>query len=175
MDTFIASKFNESLITENMKEEIIRILHKETDISKRLQEICDFLKKKIAHYDWVGFYFVNGNRRELKLVQFAGPPTEHVIIPFGKGICGQVAVSNANFVVQDVAEQSNYISCGIDVKSEIVIPIFYKGANIGQIDIDSHELAPFTDSDEAFLEFICQEISKQDLSSLLNPSSSAIE
>ena len=158
-----------------MKEEIIRILDKETDISKKLQEICDFLKEKIVHYDWVGFYFVNGNRRELKLAQFAGPPTEHVIIPFGKGICGQVAVSNANFVVQDVSEQDNYISCGLDVKSEIVIPVFYKGTNIGQIDIDSHEHSPFTASDEDLLEFICKEISKQDLSSLLNLSSSAAE
>ena len=175
MDTFIDSKFNESLTTENMKEQIIHILDKETDIREKLQEICNFLKESVSHYDWVGFYFINGNRRELKLAQFAGAPTEHVIIPFGKGICGQVAVSNANFVVQDVSEQNNYISCGLDVKSEIVIPVFYKGTNIGQIDIDSHELSPFTASDEDLLEFICQEVSKQDLSSLLNPSSSAIE
>ena len=59
-----------------------------------------------------------------KLAEFAGEPTEHIIIPFGKGICGQVAVSNENFVVQNVEAQDNYISCGWKVKSEIVIPIF---------------------------------------------------
>lgn len=158
-----------------MKEKIILILNKETDISKKLQEICDLLKEQVDHYHWVGFYFVNGNKSELKLSQFAGSPTEHVIIPFGKGICGQVAESNTNFVVQDVTEQSNYISCGIDVKSEIVIPIFYNGDNIGQIDIDSHDLAPFTAADEELLEFVCKELSKQDLSGILNSYSSSTE
>ena len=71
---------------------------------------------------------------ELKLAQFSGKPTEHTIIPFGKGICGQVALSNKNFVVQDVTEQDNYISCGWEVKSEIVVPIFKNNENIGQID-----------------------------------------
>ena len=116
--------------------------------SEKLQQICDFLESQISYYDWVGFYFKNGDKEELKLAEFTGEPTEHVIIPFGKGICGQVAVSNENFVVQDVSEQDNYISCGWKVKSEIVIPIFLNGENIGQIDIDSHTINPFTDQDE---------------------------
>jgi GAF domain-containing protein len=39
------------------------------------------------------------------------------------------------------------------VKSEIVVPLFVDGKNIGQIDIDSHVLDPFTE-DERFLEFV---------------------
>jgi GAF domain-containing protein len=35
------------------------------------------------------------------------------------------------------------------VKSEIVVP-FCKWKNIGQIDIDSHVLDPFTEADEKF-------------------------
>ena len=111
-------------------------------------------------FHWVGFYFVHGNRNELKLSEFAGKPTEHAIIPFGKGICGQVAISNQNFVVQDVSEQDNYISCGIDVKSEIVIPIFQDCKNIGQIDIDSNTPDPFTEADERFLECVCLKVSE---------------
>ena len=106
----------------------------------------------------MGFYFKNGDKEELKLAQFTGEPTEHTIIPFGKGICGQVAVSNKNFVVQDVSEQDNYISCGWKVKSEIVIPIFVNGENIGQIDIDSHTANIFTEEDEDLLEFVCREV-----------------
>ena len=83
---------------------------------------CKTLKDTIDYYDWVGFYFANHDTKTLHLEAFAGVPTDHTIIPFGKGICGQVAVSNQNFVVQDVTEQDNYISCGIDVKSEVVIP-----------------------------------------------------
>jgi len=140
------------------KEKIINIIDNNTSLENKLQAICDYLKSEISYYNWVGFYFNNGDEQELKLAQFAGEATEHTIIPFGKGICGQVAVSNENFVVQDVKEQENYISCGFNVKSEIVIPIFVNGQNIGQIDIDSHTSNPFTEDDVQLLEFVCQKV-----------------
>jgi L-methionine (R)-S-oxide reductase len=126
--------------------------------NEKQQIICDFLKNEVPYYDWVGFYFKNGEKEELKLAEFAGEPTEHTIIPFGKGICGQVAVTNQNFVVQDVSEQTNYISCGWKVKSEIVIPIMVRNENIGQIDIDSHTSNPFSNADEELLTFICNKV-----------------
>ncbi len=132
----------------------------QTTTDDKLQGICELLKAEIPHYDWVGFYFRNGKKEELKLGPYAGAPTDHTIIPFGKGICGQVAVSNANFVVPDVAAQDNYIACSITVKAEIVVPLFVDGENIGQIDIDSNTPDPFTEADERFLEFVNLEISK---------------
>lgn len=146
------------MVIENLKSKIDLIVASQNTKEEKLQEICDYLKSEISYYDWVGFYFKNGDKEELKLAQYAGEETEHTIIPFGKGICGQVAVSNENFVVQDVSEQTNYISCGWKVKSEIVIPIFIDGENIGQIDIDSHTLNPFSKQDEELLEYICKEI-----------------
>ena len=109
-----------------IKNTIIQIIENNSETNQKLQQICMFLKNEIDHYNWVGFYFKNGTKNELKLAQFAGKPTEHVIIPFGKGICGQVALSNQNFVVQDVTEQNNYISCGLEVKSEIVSTQYLK-------------------------------------------------
>ena len=143
-----------------LKKHIDTIIASDITKEEKLQQICDYLANEISYYDWVGFYFRNGDKEELKLAQFNGEPTEHTIIPFGKGICGQVAVSNENFVVQDVTEQDNYISCGWKVKSEIVIPIFVNGENIGQIDIDSHTINPFSSQDEELLEYICKEIAK---------------
>ncbi len=127
-------------------------------VENKLSAICELLQQEIDHYDWVGFYFKNGDKDELKLGPYVGEPTDHTIIPFGKGICGQVAISNQNFVVPDVSAQDNYIACSITVKSEIVIPIFVNGENIGQIDIDSNTADPFTEKDERFLEFVCQEV-----------------
>ena len=141
-----------------LQDKIVDIIQSDTNKDETLQEICNFLKKEVSYYDWVGFYFKNGNKKELKLSKFAGEETEHTIIPFGKGICGQVAESNQNFVVQDVSEQDNYISCGWKVKSEIVIPIFIGNENIGQIDIDSHTKNAFTKKDEELLEFICKKV-----------------
>ncbi len=127
---------------------------------EKLLKICTLLKESIEYYNWVGFYFRNGKKEELLLGPYVGSATDHTIIPFGKGICGQVAVSNTNFVVPDVAAQDNYIACSFTVKSEIVVPLFVNGENIGQIDIDSHVLDPFTAADERFLEFVNQEVAK---------------
>lgn len=143
-----------------LRPKIVSIIHSNTEVSLRLQQICDLLQESIPYYDWVGFYFRNGNKEELKLGPYTGAHTDHTIIPFGKGICGQVALSNENFVVPDVQAQDNYIACSIDVKSEIVVPLFVDGENIGQIDIDSNTPDPFTREDENFLEFINKEVAK---------------
>ena len=141
-----------------LQKEIDTIIVSKSSTEKKLQTICNLLEKEISYYDWVGFYFNHENKNELKLAQYTGEETEHTIIPFGKGICGQVAVSNKNFVVQDVSEQDNYISCGWKVKSEIVIPIFVEDKNVGQIDIDSHTANVFTKKDEQLLEYICDKV-----------------
>ena len=150
-----------------IKDKFFFIINNNKALEDKLQEICDLLKDQVGHYDWVGFYFKNGEKEELKLSKFSGEPTEHTIIPFGKGICGQVALSNENFIVQDVSKQNNYISCGWKVKSEIVIPIFVKGENIGQIDVDSHSVSPFSKEDNNLLEFVCNEVAKLNLTKLI--------
>tara|TARA_R110000850_G_scaffold254614_1_gene380130 strand:+ start:12211 stop:12666 length:456 start_codon:yes stop_codon:yes gene_type:complete len=127
---------------------------------EKLTKVCELLQESITYYDWVGFYFANEAEKTLHLKAFAGEPTDHTVIPFGKGICGQVAVSNNNFVVPDVKAQDNYIACSIHVKAEIVIPLFKDGKNIGQIDIDSNTANPFTEEDEHFLEWVNEEVAR---------------
>jgi len=144
-----------------LKPKVSEILsHTSLSRDEKLLQICQFLKDSVDYYNWVGFYFANQESKTLHLGPYVGAPTDHTVIPFGKGICGQVAVSNENFVVPDVAAQDNYIACSFTVKSEIVVPLFVNGENIGQIDIDSHVLNPFTEADERFLEFVNQEIAK---------------
>lgn len=127
---------------------------------EKLLAICELLNQKVPYYNWVGFYFAKHETQTLHLGPYVGAPTDHTVIPFGKGICGQVALSNSNFVVPDVSAQDNYIACSFTVKSEIVVPLFVNGINIGQIDIDSHEIDPFSIEDERFLEFVNQQVAK---------------
>jgi len=141
-----------------LKSKVKSLVDNAQNVEQTLLLICELLKSEIPYYDWVGFYFKNGDKKELKLGPYAGSATDHTIIPFGKGICGQVAVSNKNYVVPDVKAQDNYIACSLTVKSEIVIPLFVNGDNIGQIDIDSNTLNPFTKEDEEFLEFVCAKV-----------------
>lgn len=140
---------------EDLKPKVVAIIKNNSrERDQKLQEICQLLNQSISHYNWVGFYFANHDSQTLHLGPYVGAQTDHTTIPFGKGICGQVAVSNENFVVPDVAEQDNYIACSFTVKAEIVVPLFVNNINIGQIDIDSHELNPFNEKDERFLEYV---------------------
>ena len=146
---------------ETLKPGVRKIVKDEDQTrDEKLKSLCQFLSDSVEYYNWVGFYFADSDRQMLHLGPYVGAPTDHTEIPFGKGICGQVAVSNQNFVVPDVSEQTNYIACSFTVKSEIVVPLFVKGKNIGQIDIDSHVLDPFTEKDERFLEFVNKEVAK---------------
>jgi len=141
-----------------LKPKISDLVSNSSSLDTTLKDVCELLKSSITYYDWVGFYFKNGEKEELKIGPYAGATTDHEIITFGKGICGQVAVSNENFVVTDVNSQDNYIACSLSVKSEIVIPLFVNNINIGQIDIDSNTIDPFTQKDERFLEFVCESV-----------------
>jgi GAF domain-containing protein len=64
------------------------------------------------------------------------------------------------FLIQDVTQETNYLSCSPKVRSEIVMPIFSAGKVVGEIGIDSHALAPFTENDRHLLEAIAERVSQ---------------
>lgn len=115
--------------------------------------VCQLLKEKVYHYDWVGFYLLKNGM--LELGDYVGKPTDHTQIAIGKGVCGQVAEKKETIIVQDVSQEENYIACSLDVQSEIVVPILRNGEFIAELDIDSHSPAPFTQEDQDFLEQVC--------------------
>lgn len=136
------------------------ILASGTNRDTILLDICKLLNSTVPVYDWVGFYIADPEvPRELYLGPYVGEATDHTRIPFGKGICGQVAESLQTFVVDDVNAQDNYLSCNMHVKSEIVVPILKDGAFVAQLDIDSHTLAAMDAQDQQVLEAICAKLS----------------
>jgi len=55
-------------------------------------------------------------------------------------------------VVDDVRQDSRYLACSIETKSEIVAPIFAGGKVVGELDIDSHQKAAFGLHDRTLVE-----------------------
>lgn len=126
-----------------------------------LKAVCEYLHDTIDTYDWVGFYIAEGE--ELVLGPYVGEPTDHVRIPFGRGICGQAADRKETFIVPDVRLETNYLSCSVKVRSEIVVPILSTRGVLGEIDIDSHTPNGFTDDDRALLEGLADKIAELDI------------
>ncbi|MGA3373100.1 MAG: GAF domain-containing protein [Terracidiphilus sp.] len=122
-----------------------------------LASLEEFAVEQIAFsltaYNWVGFYWLDPKDTGiLELGAFIGAPTEHTHIPVSQGICGAAVREGATIVVDDVRADPRYLSCSIETKSEIVVPIRARGRIVGEIDIDSHDKAAFGAEDRAFLE-----------------------
>ena len=146
-------------IYEKLLDEIEILSTSGRDLSEILSDVCTLLKINVFHYDWVGFYILDQQNSVLVLGPYCGKPTEHTIIPVGKGVCGQVAQNLKLKIVQDVSQERNYIACSLDVQSEIVVPVIINGQFVAEIDIDSHSPAPFSIIDENFLSAVCDLLS----------------
>jgi L-methionine (R)-S-oxide reductase len=132
------------------------------DRDAALAATCRLVHERLDGYDWVGFYLVDpASPRELVLGPFVGEATEHVRIPFGRGICGQVAESEETMVVDDVSAEGNYLACSTEVRSEIVVPILAAGRFVGQLDVDSHRRGRFGAGDRALCEAICARLASR--------------
>jgi GAF domain-containing protein len=139
-------------------EAVDRILNRGGEADDVLRAVVELLHDRFEHYSWVGIYLVEGE--ELVLGPWKGPEaTEHVRIPIGAGICGAAAASGRTEVVDDVNADSRYLACFVSTRSEIVVPISYKGRVVGEIDIDSDEPAAFAEADSEFLERVALLIS----------------
>ncbi len=142
----------------SMKADLEGLVSEAESAEETMQKVSKYLYDEVPHYNWVGFYMAREDGM-LDLGPYVGEPTEHVKIAFGSGICGQAAETKNVFVVQDVTKETNYLSCSPDVKSEIVVPLIKNGEIAGELDIDSHSLSPFEDSDREFLEWVCDMVS----------------
>ena len=124
-----------------------------TSLKALQQTIVAAAAEKLAHYSWTGFYMLDPIDAEMLVVgPYIGAPTPHVRIPVSQGICGAAVASGETVIVDDVGSDPRYLSCSIETKSEIVVPIYAHGKVVGEIDIDSHNPAAFTDDDRTFLE-----------------------
>ena len=88
---------------------------------------------------------------ELRLGPFQGK-VACVRIPFGRGVCGTAAATKTSQLVEDVHQFPGHIACDSASNSEVVVPIFKDGQVVGVLDIDSPNVARFTQADLAGLE-----------------------
>lgn len=119
-----------------------------------MKSIVALLHEKLTRYNWVGFYMLEKMGGDtLVLGPFKGTMTPHTRIHLNQGICGAAASSGKTIVVDDVNNDSRYLACSNETKSEIVVPVFVHGHVAGELDIDSHFLAAFGPDDRKLCEY----------------------
>ena len=119
------------------------------------------IKTSDDRFNWVGVYLLNSEQNELWLHNYVGTPTEHAKIPVGTGVCGTAIEQKANQNVPDVSKVSNYLSCSMDTRSELVVLIRAGDEIFGQIDIDSEDAKAFKADDEAAVQMVADKLAEQ--------------
>jgi L-methionine (R)-S-oxide reductase len=141
-------------------EEILRQLDTLIETRARnpgwLQGVCALLQFQRPHFNWVGFYFLDG--QELALGAYVGAPTPHTRIALDKGICGAAVRERRTLIVPDVGKDPRYLACSLETKSEIVVPLEAEGRIFGELDIDSHTLNAFQAEDHQLLQAVARRL-----------------
>jgi L-methionine (R)-S-oxide reductase len=146
----------------NLVPELDTLLAQATSAEALMKAIVTLLHEKMTRYNWVGFYMIEKepDRDMLVLGPFRGTMTPHTRIPLNQGICGAAASSGKTIVIDDVSLDPRYLSCSIETKSEIVVPVFKQGKVAGELDIDSHFRAAFGPDDRILCEHAAAILSK---------------
>ena len=120
----------------------------ETDILANLCNIVAILMQYIEDINWVGFYYVK--RDQLRLGPFQGRSACTRLL-VGKGVCGTCVEEDRPIIVPDVSKFPGHVACDMRTKSELVVPIHYKGKVVMVLDIDSTSKGRFDEVDENML------------------------
>lgn len=122
----------------------------ESDMIANMANVASMLHETFGFW-WTGFYRVIGD--ELVLGPFQGP-LACTRIKRGKGVCGTAWQREETVIVEDVDKFPGHIACSSLSRSEIVVPLKKDGTVVAVLDIDSKELATFTEEDKLYLEQI---------------------
>ena len=128
-----------------------------------MRTMVKLLHERMLKYNWVGFYMLEPGTEPPVLVlgAFEGAMTPHTRIPLNQGICGAAASTGRTVVVDDVNKDPRYLACSLETKSEIVVPVFVRGKVVGELDIDSHFAAAFTEEHQALVKYCAELVGKK--------------
>jgi GAF domain-containing protein len=148
----------------DIMKELDRLTYAAGSVEDLMWEIVKLLHDRMLKYNWVGFYMLENSAAQppmLVLGPFQGAMTPHTRIPLNQGICGAAASSGKTIVVDDVSQDSRYLACTIETKSEIVVPVFVHRKVVGELDIDSHFSAAFSQEDRELVEHCAALVGRQ--------------
>jgi L-methionine (R)-S-oxide reductase len=129
-----------------LERQVRELLSGESDFIANAANFASFIYHELPGLNWAGFYFVNARDGELVLGPFNGRPA-CTRLPAGRGVCGAAVTRRETVVVDDVNAFADHIVCDSASRSEIVVPFFGGDDVTGVFDVDSPEVARFSDED----------------------------
>ena len=114
-----------------------------------LDALCDLVAEvvhRVVDYEMFAIFLVDEKANELvlKTARQMASIAPRRRIALSEGLTGAAASSKEPVIVGDVRQDPRYIAVEPDVRSELVIPLIFKGRVVGVFDLESKELNRFT-------------------------------
>ncbi len=140
--------------------EIGQEINSSLDLDKVLQKTAELVKRLI---DYEIFTVMLVDEESGRLVHrfaigFSPEVVESWHIPIGQGITGTAAATGESVRVADVSKDPRYINAIETVRSELAVPLMYKGKAIGVLDIQSRQLDYFTRDQQNILTLLASRL-----------------
>jgi len=116
------------------------------DLDKVLAHTAVLIKRHID-YELFGVLMIDDTNTYLKHRFAIGYPpglAENLRVPLGQGITGTAAATGQPVRVSDVSQDPRYINAIESVRSELAVPLMFRGKCVGVLDIQSPHLDYFT-------------------------------
>lgn len=130
------------------------------DLDEVLAKTAALIKKHID-YEMFGVLLMDGDGGYLTHRFAIGYPpglAENLKIPIGQGITGTAARTGKPVRVSDVSQDPRYINAIDSVRSELAVPLIFRGKVVGVLDIQSRHVDYFTRDQQNILSVLANRL-----------------
>lgn len=145
---------------QDLEKELLSLIEGEKNLIANLSNIASWIYHAYPGLNWSGFYLWDQEDQELVLGPFQGKPA-CIRIKSNRGVCGAAYSKGETMRVLDVHAFPGHIACDSASLSELVIPLKKNGKIYGVLDLDSPNLAHFSENAERELARIMDVISQK--------------
>ena len=159
-------KTQSSLATDNSPEVLSTLaeIGDEVNASLDLDEVlahAAMLIKRHIDYELFGVLMVDSDGAYLTHRFAIGYPpglAENLKVPVGQGITGTAARTGHPVRVSDVSQDPRYINAIDSVRSELAVPLMFRGKCVGVLDIQSRHVDYFTKNQQNILSVLANRL-----------------
>jgi len=140
--------------------EVSRITAETLDLDKLLGSVAAIVKDIVPH-EVFAILLYSEREHGLRIRYSIGHREEVVrslVISLGEGIVGTAAATRRPVIVNDVRSDPRYLNALDAVRSELAVPMVARGRLVGVLDMQSTQLAAFTDNECALLRLVATRI-----------------
>jgi sigma-B regulation protein RsbU (phosphoserine phosphatase) len=136
--------------------EVADVVNTTLDLDTTLRRVAE-LVRKVIDYEIFGILLLSEKSQELYFrfsVGHSREVAERIRVKVGEGVTGVAAQRAEAVLVDDVTQDSRYISAVPNVRSELAVPLIVKNRVIGVLDIESPQPNHFTEEHKRLLTLI---------------------